>query len=193
MPDTWSATAARGGIAIDTWLALGPTALAAAGLLVVAGLPKVLDPGDLVRALRSTRLRVNPLLVRGFALAEVLSGAAAILLPSRPAFAAVALLHAGFTAFVLLALRRGGVVASCGCFGTADTPPTRAHAGATGLLALAAAGVAIAPPPEPWWAAGPAAATVTALLAGLIAFLAWQVIAVLPTTTPAAIRSAGRA
>ncbi|HIZ99427.1 MAG TPA: hypothetical protein H9805_12730 [Candidatus Janibacter merdipullorum] len=172
---------------------LGPTALAAAALLVVAGVPKVADPGDLVRALRSTGLRVPPLLVRGFALAEVLAGGAAILLPGRPAFAAVALLHAGFTAFVLRALGRGGVVASCGCFGRADTPPTRSHAAVTALLALAASGVAISPPTDPWWTTGIAPSAITPLLAGLIAFLAWQVMAVLPSTTPAAIRSTGRA
>ncbi len=137
--------------------------------------------------------RVHPLLVRAFALAEVLAGAAAILLPGRPAFAAVALLHAGFTAFVLLALSRGGVIASCGCFGRADTPPTRSHALVTGLLALAAGGLAIAPPAEPWWTVGTAPAAAMALLAGLVAFLAWQVMAVLPTTTPAAIRSTGKA
>lgn len=172
---------------------LGPTVLAAAGLLVVAGLPKVLDPGDLVRAVRSVGPRVHPLLVRAFALAEVLAGSAAILLPGRPAFAAVAVLHAGFTAFVLVALSRGGVIASCGCFGRADTPPTRAHAFVTGLLALAAAGLTVAPPADPWWSAGLVPGAVTILLAGLIAFLAWQVIAVLPATTPAAIRSTGRA
>lgn len=180
-------------VGIDTWSALGATALAAAVLLVVAGLPKVLDPGDLVRALRSIGLPAHPLLVRAFALAEVLAGGAAIVLANRPALVAVALLHAGFTAFVLVALARGGVVASCGCFGQADTPPTRAHAAVTGLLALAAAGAAVAPPSTPWWGAGPATVVVTALLAGLLAFLAWQVIAVLPTTTPAAIRSTGRA
>ena len=59
---------------MDSWLVLGPTALAAAGLLVLAGVPKVADPGDLVRALRSTGLRVHPLLVRGFALVEVAAG-----------------------------------------------------------------------------------------------------------------------
>lgn len=183
----------REGIGIDIWLVLGPTALAAAGLLVVAGLPKILDPGDLVRALRSTGMTVHPHLVRAFALAEVVAGGAAILLASRPALAAVALLHAGFTTFVVVALARGGVVASCGCFGQADTPPTRSHAAVTGLLALAAAGAAAAPPESPWWAAGPTLTVATALLAGLVGFLAWQVIAVLPTTTPASIRSTGRA
>lgn len=184
--------ASGGGDTIDSWLVLGPTALAAAGLLVVAGLPKILDPGDLVRAVRSVGPRIHPLLVRVFALAEVLVGAAAILVPGRPAFAAVALLHLGFTAFVLVALSRGGVIASCGCFGRADTPPTRSHALVTGLLALAATALAIAPPADPWWAAGPAPVVALVLLAGLVAFLAWQVMAVLPTTTPAAIRSTGR-
>ena len=146
-----------------------------------------------MRALRSTGLRVHPLLVRGFALVEVAAGVVAIALPSRPSLAVVALLHAGFTAFVLLALRRGGVVASCGCLGRADTPPTRAHAATTGLLALASGGLAVAAPVDPWWSAGTGPVAVTVLLAGFIGFLCWQVIAVLPSTTPAAVRSTGRA
>ena len=39
----------------------------------------------------------------------------------------VAASYAAFTAFVLLARSRGGVLASCGCFGRADTPPTTTH------------------------------------------------------------------
>lgn len=159
---------------------------------MVSGVPAVRDPGDLVRALRSLELRAHPLLVRVFAVMEVLAGAGSLLLPGRPTFAVVALLHAGFTAFVLLALKRGGVLASCGCFGRADTPPTRSHAVVTALLAVAAVAVAIAPPAEPWWALGPGVAATTALLAALVGFLAWQVMAVLPATSPAAIRSTGR-
>lgn len=192
LPVSTTADGAREGSDIDSWSVLGPAALAAAGLLVLAGAPKILDPGDLVRALRSVGLRVPPLLVRLFALTEVVAGLTAIALPGPAPFAAVALLHAGFTVFVLVALTRGGVIASCGCFGRADTPPTRAHAAVTGLLALASGALAVTGPPDAWWDAGVAPALATALLAGLVGFLAWQVMAALPATTPAAIRSTRR-
>lgn len=177
---------------MEVWNVVGVAALAAAGLLVVAGAPKVLDPGDLVRALRSSGLRLPSWGVRLFAAAEVVAGLAAIAAPGPVTMSAVALLHAVFTGFVVLALARGGVVASCGCFGRADTPPTRAHAGVTSFFALAAAMVALAPPTQPWWSTGAGLPLVTGLVAALVAFLAWQVIAVLPTTTAASIRSAGR-
>lgn len=168
---------------------LVPFVLAAAVLLVVAGAPKVLDPADTVRGLRSAGLPGSPGLVRVLAVVEVVAGVAALVGPSRPAAAAVALLYAGFTGFVLLALARGGVVESCGCLGRADTPPTRAHAIATGLVALVAGALAVSPPAQPWWSAQPALVVV---LAAVLGFLLWQVIAVLPTATAAAARSAGR-
>ena len=101
--------------------------------------------------------------------------------------------YAGFTAFVVLALTRGGVLSSCGCFGKADTPPTRAHAVVTGAAALVALAVAWPSPPEPWAPVadlGPATVAGLAGLTALVAFLAWQVMAVLPSVDPRAVRSA---
>ena len=125
--------------------ALAGPFLAAAALLVVAGAGKVLDPRSLVRAARSVGLRASAPAVRAAAAVEVALGVWAVLSGSRLAAVAVAVSYAGFTAFVLLALRRGGVLASCGCFGKADTPPTRTHAVVTALAALAAAAVAVQP------------------------------------------------
>ena len=45
--------------------------------------------------------------------------------------------YLAFTAFVITARLKGGVLASCGCFGKADTPPTWLHAAVTAGLALA--------------------------------------------------------
>ena len=81
---------------------------------------------------------------------------------------------------------RRGNFASCGCFGKPDTPPTRAHLLVTALLAGAAAATAVEPPTR-LLTAQPGQ-LVTAGYAVLVAFLAWLVIAVLPTTTPAAVR-----
>ena len=119
--------------------------LAAAVLLVAAGAAKLVDPLPLVRALRSARLPGGATLVRALALGEVVLGLAAVLVGSRLTAIGVALSYAGFTAFVLLARRRGGVLASCGCFGKADTPPTTTHVVTTGALAVVAAAVAVRP------------------------------------------------
>src|SRR5665647_3236417 len=101
---------------------------AAAALLVVAGAQKVVDPAPLVRALRTTRVRVPRNAVRGVATAEVAIGLATLVWGGRAAAIGVGLSYACFTAFVLLARARGGVLASCGCFGRSDLPPTATHA-----------------------------------------------------------------
>jgi hypothetical protein len=168
-------------------LAAGPY-LAAAGLLVVAGVPKLSDPLPLVRALRQSGLPGSRSLVRGFALVEVAVGLWAVVAPSRLSAALVAAAYLIFTAFVVRVLRRGGILGSCGCFGKPDTPATRTHAALTAAAALAAAAVA-ADPPAAAWSAPVGDLVATAGLAALVAFLAWQVMAVLPTVTPAAVRT----
>ncbi len=168
-------------------LAAGPF-LAAAGLLVVAGVPKVIDPLPLVRAMRGAGLPVHRHLVRGLAVAEVALGAWALIAPGRYAAGLVAAAYLGFTAVVARVLTRGGVLGSCGCFGKPDTPATRTHLGLTALAALTAAAVAVAPPTGAWSDVDAATVT-TAGFAVVLGFLAWMVMAVLPTTSPAAIRT----
>lgn len=109
---------------------------AAAALLVIAGVQKAIDPKPLVRALKSVAVRVPAPVVRALAAAEAAIGLHA-LVTGRGLL--VALSYSGFTAFVLLALARGGVLSSCGCFGKADTPPTMSHAVVTAGLAVASA------------------------------------------------------
>ena len=168
------------------WVA-GPF-LASAGLLVLAGVPKVRDPLPLVRALRAAGMPAGRLLVRAVALAEIAVGGWALIAPGRLSAALVAAAYLVFTAFVVRVLTRGGVLGSCGCFGKPDTPATRTHAALTGLAALTALTVALDPPAGAWTTVD--ATTLTTLgLAGVIGFLAWQVMAVLPTTSPAAVRS----
>lgn len=176
----------------DAWPALFVPYAAAAGLLVVAGAPKVLDPGDLHRAVRSVGMPVGRGAVRAFAALEVVVGLFALVVPGRLGAAALAVLYAGFTAFVVVALRSGGVLSSCGCFGKADTPPTRAHALLTGATALVAGALALAPPVAPWRDLTLASGTGTVALTALVGFLAWQVMAVLPSVDPRAVRSTGR-
>lgn len=111
---------------------------AAAALLVLAGALKVRDPMPLVRAGRSVGVTVQRNAVRAGAALEAVVGLATLLDGSRWTALAVAASYAAFTAFVVLALVRKGILASCGCFGRADTPPTVLHALVTGGLSLAA-------------------------------------------------------
>lgn len=149
---------------------------AAAALLVLAGAQKVLDPMPLVRATRSVGLRVPRQVVRAGAAAELALGATVLVDGSRWSALAVAASYAGFTAFVLVALARKGVLASCGCFGRADTPPTVLHAVVTGGLSLAAlTGV---PGPVPLTA-------VAVVTTAAVAVTGYLVLAVLPTVRAA--------
>jgi uncharacterized membrane protein HdeD (DUF308 family) len=177
------------------WQIVAAPFLAAAALLIVAGGPKIVDPLPLVRALRSAGLPAGREPVRAFAVGEVVVGLAALAHPSRTTALLLAAAYVGFTAFVGLALARGGVLESCGCFGKADTPPTRAHLVLTAVLAVAAGALAVAPPADPVWSAAALTRPATVVLLGfaaLVAVLAHAVMAVLPLATPAAARSATR-
>ena len=127
--------------------------LVAAGLLAVAGAAKVVRPDDTARALAGLLAgrgavplaRLRPI-VRFTALGEAALGLVALALP-RPATAAlVSLSYLVFAAVVVLARRRGGPLATCGCFGRPDTPPTVVHLLVDLLLAGAAAAVAAGAP-----------------------------------------------
>ncbi len=173
------------------WEYLSAPFVAASALLVVAGVPTLRDPAPLVRALSSAGMPSGRLVVRCIAAAEVAIGLWALAAPGALSAGLVAATYAGFTGFVALALARGGVLGSCGCFGKPDTPPTAVHVALTALASLAALAVAVNPPADAW---GASAGAIAGLLAGaaLIGFLSWQALAVLPTVTPAAVRSTGR-
>jgi hypothetical protein len=172
------------------WSVAGGPFLAASALLVLAGVPKLKDPMPLVRALRSVRLPASRGLVRALAVVEVVLGVSAVVHPGRLTGAGVTASYLVFTAFVALTLRRGGVLGSCGCFGRPDTPPTVVHLVVTAAFAAGAGALVLAPPAAPVWApVTPQLAALTAF-AALVGWLAYLVLAVLPTTTPAAVRSA---
>jgi hypothetical protein len=122
--------------------------LAGCALLVVAGAAKAVRPTDTARALGqavlSIRLSRMALMVRVAAALECALGVAGILLPWPPIAAAVAFSYLAFAGFVLVAYRRGGPLATCGCFGTPDTPPSIVHVVINVGLAASAVVVAAA-------------------------------------------------
>jgi hypothetical protein len=126
--------------------------LIAAGLLCVAGVAKAAHPDDTALAMTALvpgrpPLRLVRAAVRAGALVETALGAAAIVFP-RPATAAlVALSYLVFFAVVAYARWRGGPLATCGCFGRPDTPPTALHLVIDLALAAVAATVAVTAPP----------------------------------------------
>ena len=127
--------------------------LIAAGLLCVAGVAKALRPDDTALAMAALvpgrpPLRVVRPVVRVGALAEAALGAVAILFPRPVTAALVALSYLAFTAVVAYARWRGGALATCGCFGRPDTPPTALHLVLDLTLAAAAAAVALGAPPQ---------------------------------------------
>jgi hypothetical protein len=123
---------------------LGPY-LAGCVLLVVAGAAKVRRPADTAIALAGltsvSRARLQPI-VRVAAGAEGLLGGAALARPHALLAGLVALSYVAFAGYVLWARKTGGALASCGCFGTPDTPPTVAHVVMN--IAFAAAALAVA-------------------------------------------------
>jgi len=172
------------------WALLAGPFLAAGVLLVAAGVPKIVDPMPLVRAVRQSGLPADRTSIRLLALAEMAVGLYALAAPGRVSGMLTALAYLVFTAFVARALARGGVLGSCGCFGKPDTPPTRTHLVLTGAIVVVATAVALDPPVSPWAGAGATTLT-TVAFAGVIAFLAWMIMAVLPGLSPTVIRAAG--
>jgi hypothetical protein len=159
--------------------------LAAGLLLVAAGIAKTREPLSLTRALRSAGVPVRaPLLarwVRVLAALEAAVGLAAVGHPSAVTAALVAASYAGFTAFVLRALVSGSPLASCGCFGKADTPPTAGHAVVTAVLAVCAGLVAARP-------FGPVPGVALVVVTAVLAYLLYVALAVLPLVSRRALR-----
>jgi hypothetical protein len=115
----------------------------AASVLVMSGVTKLADTGPTRGALRQAGLPSARPVVLLLALFEMGAGATGVLVGGIPGGLAVAACYGGFAVFVTWALARGLPLATCGCFGKADTPPTVLHllfngAGLGGAIAVAA-------------------------------------------------------
>lgn len=115
--------------------------LISAALLVVSGIAKLVDPAPTVGALRAARLPHRGSLARALGLTEIVVAVTAIVFGGI-AVAGVAVMYLAFTVFVVVAIRLDLPLASCGCFGKSDTPPTWLHAVYNTSAAVAAAVVA---------------------------------------------------
>lgn len=146
--------------------------LAAAALLLAgAGMIKLVRPVNTAKA-----LRVAPLVVRGGAATEVGAGLVSLFAGGWWPAVLVGVSYVAFAVFVVSALVSGRPLATCGCFGEPDTPPTRTHvvvdlglAGAT--LAAAAMGAT-----HPITSLG----TASWIGAVTVAYLAFLVLSALP-------------
>jgi hypothetical protein len=166
---------------------MGPMAgpfIAVAFLLAVAGALKLIRPSPTANALAAVGLPRSEPLVRAVAVAELAVAVAALVTGHPLAAGLVALGYLVFAGFVVVALRAGTPLSSCGCFGVPDTPPTVVHVGVN----VAAAGVATAVALGPGGtvtdavAAQPAAGIPFLLGIAVLTWLLWLSFTALPRT-----------
>jgi hypothetical protein len=137
-------------IAIDSTWSVGAALVGGGALLMLAaGAVKVADPTRTAGALAARGWPVSGLVVRAGALAEVVVGAAVLVVGGYVPPALMAVSYFGFAWFVAGALRAGTPVGTCGCFDQPDTPPSPLHVvvdAAFALAAAAGAAVGLEPP-----------------------------------------------
>jgi hypothetical protein len=125
----------------------GPFAIACT-LLAVGGVLKAVRPGDTANALTAVGFRFPRSVARGAVRAggviEAAIGVGALVSGWAALAGLVAVSYLGFTAFVVLALRSGKPISSCGCFGKVDTPPSPVHVALDLAFAAVAAAAVVA-------------------------------------------------
>ena len=116
--------------------------LIAAGLLIVSGGSKMVDPAPTLGALEASGLPHGPWTAPLLGAVEIGAGLLGAVFGGG-FVAATAAVYLGFALFVGWALARRIPIASCGCFGRPDTPPTRGHLVFNAVSAGVAAFVAV--------------------------------------------------
>lgn len=145
---------------------------AAALLLIAAGAAKLADPTRTAGALAAMGWPASPLLIRMGAAAELILGAATVVIGGPALAMLVTASFLGFALFVMAALRNDTPIGSCGCFGQADTAPRPGHVVVVLLLAAGCTVAAIrdaAPLIETSWP--------TWMVAGVLAVAAYGTLA----------------
>lgn len=123
---------------------LAPAAAVFSLLLIVTGIAKIVRPADVEKALKRLGMPAFGGVGVAIGVVEVVVGAAALLIPQLLFIQAG--MYALFAVWVFVALRSGSPIASCGCFGRDDTPPTVAHI-ALNVLAVVVSSLAVIGPP----------------------------------------------
>lgn len=121
-------------------------AFVAAGLLVAAGVTKILRPLSTARAMYAAGLPGRVTLVRGLGIAEVGVGIWFLLAPSAFAGGTLAAMYLSFAGFVGFLLVARPEAASCGCAGAGDVPPSLVHLVLNIVAAATASAAAFDPP-----------------------------------------------
>ena len=125
-------------------VALGPFMIAAL-LLIGGGVSKAIRPGDTANALRVVGVPIPDALVRFGGAFEAGLGGWALLASDRVSAVLLVLSYVAFATFVVIAIARGAPIASCGCFGRLDTPPSSIHLVVDAVAVMAGIAVAIDP------------------------------------------------
>jgi hypothetical protein len=119
------------------------------GLLLIAGAAKLVRPGPTADVASAAGIPASRLVVRVFAIAEIVAAAAAIALGGPAAAAAVAVMYLAFAGFVVMLKMRGIKTAGCGCFGQeSEDPPGYLHVSVDVAAALIAGVAAIVAVPD---------------------------------------------
>ena len=113
-------------------------------LLIVTGLAKLVRPHDVQRALAAFGFPRIPGVGLMIGFVEVAVGAGALVIPE--ALWTQAAMYSVFAIWVTMALRLKVPIASCGCLGRPDTPPTAFHVFLDLIAAVVSLGAAAGPP-----------------------------------------------
>lgn len=113
-------------------------------LLVVTGAAKIARPRDVEKALAGLGLPRVPGSGVTIGLVEVLIGASSLVLPQ--ALWVQTLMFAVFALWVRAALRSDTPLASCGCLGRPDTPPSASHLALNVVAAFVSLGAVLGDP-----------------------------------------------
>lgn len=151
-------------------------------LLAIAGGAKIIDPAPTSGALRAAQLPDSHVLVRLLGAVELVLAIGGILLGGSSPAVGGALLYIAFALFVSHALRNRLPISSCGCLGSAETPPTRLHIVINLLAVVVMVWTALVPlDPVTVLARAPLSEAVLMLVfSGLTTYLLYALITVLP-------------
>jgi hypothetical protein len=158
--------------------------LVAALMLAVGGVLKARRPAGTTGALRELGFAVPPAVIRIGGAAEVAVGVAAVVGVGPVPPALVGLSYGLFAGFVIMALRRGTPLSSCGCFGETDTPPGWGHVVLNVIAAAVSVAWALQPRPDAVHAVSsqPGAGIPLVLMVVVAAGLVYLVLIELPRT-----------